>query len=361
MPGIESLCRTVLPLPSDTCKSQQRPEAHKSPENGEPYQNSSEACAFEVWRKLVPKIVPMALVKPLFSEDSAYDILAVHLYVPPLQRSFLYKLPREPCSSAAAASCKEESLRATWAGENGFGPRISTFDNGNGGVSMDVVEELSLTAEMNAEMNSKRRTRVLNELLERVHVAVVEERFLSTEMLRERLSHAVTLLKKIHEAEPQNWMKKCDPVEIVDGFLQQVKERNAMPTKDIRLAEAILCDVKREFPKYPLTPCHNDVYCKMILQHPDSETLLALNWKYCNLGDAMWDLANLAVDLEMEKSPAFLERKYGANVYSSRRVRAYIPLAVALCAIRASLRGEALEKDYGKFMARFKNVIEVSL
>lgn len=87
------------------------------------------------------------------------------------------------------------------------------------------------------------------------------------------------------------------------------------------------------------------------------ESLLAIYFEDCDLGVSMWDLAYLTVNLELELAPCSLDEMYGANTEKRRRVRAYVPLAMAHCATWAALHGRPWVKHQKELMERLKRVV----
>ena len=77
-----------------------------------------------------------------------------------------------------------------------------------------------------------------------------------------------------------------------------------------------------------------------MLRHATSSggRLLAIDFEDCDLGDPMWDLAYLTVNLEFEGTPLALADLYGADGDERRRPRAYVPLAMAHCATWAGVQ-----------------------
>lgn len=65
----------------------------------------------------------------------------------------------------------------------------------------------------------------------------------------------------------------------------------------------------------------------------------------------------MAVNLELEFKPYALERLYGASAEDGRRVRAYIPLALAHCATWAALYGGEWAQHQNELMERLRKVV----
>ena len=189
----------------------------------------------------------------------------------------------------------------------------------------------------------------------------IEGRTLTVEMIRQRLPQAVNMLRQIHQAEPMNWMRRYDPMEIVKEQLECVKERNAMRPKDVRFMEGIIHDTEEKVKDHPWMPCHNDFHSHNVMLgrtgRDDPERLLAIDFEDCDLGDPMWDLAYLAVNLELEHEPHSLEYLYGASAEDTQRVRAYVPLAMAHCATWAALHGWPWAQHQKEVMTRLRVLV----
>lgn len=71
----------------------------------------------------------------------------------------------------------------------------------------------------------------------------------------------------------------------------------------------------------------------------------------------MWDLAYLTVNLELEREPFSLLHLYGADAEEGRRVLAYLPLAMAHCAMWAALHGGVWAQHQREVMGRLRKVV----
>lgn len=258
---------------------------------------------------------------------SSNDVIQVSILSPAHQRRFVVKLPRRQTSSCIAASCRAEALRTCWAAEHGFGPKVLAIHEESGGFVMEFIQGQTLT----------------------------------TEMIRQRLPQAVNMLRRIHEAEAMNWMRRYDPTEIVKEHLECVKQRNAMRPKDVGFVEGIIHDTGEEVKGHPWMPCHNDFHSHNVMlrrgSRDDSDCLLAIDFEDCDLGDPMWDLAYLTVNLELEQEPYPLEHLYAASAEDRRRVRAYVPLAMAHCATWAALHGGLWAQHQKEVMERLRKLV----
>ena len=287
------------------------------------------ALASKLCTALMPEgSITETVTKHFPSGWSFNDVIQVSIPSPTHQHRFIVKLPRRQMSSCDAASCQAEALRTCWAAKHGFGPKVLAMDEESGGFIMEFIEGRTLTIGM----------------------------------IKSRLRQAVDMLRRIHEAEATNWMKRYDPMEIVRQHLKCVKERNAMPHKDVRLVESIIRDTGETVKDHPWMPCHNDFHSHNVMLgragRDGSERLLAIDFEDCDLADPMWDLAYLTVNLELEHEPHSLEYLYGASAEDRRRARAYVPLAMAHCATWAALHGGPWARHQKDVMERLRKVVD---
>lgn len=285
------------------------------------------ALASNLCTALLPRESDIEIITTHFPSGwSSNDVIQVTTRSLAQQRRFIVKLPRRQTSSCIAASCQAEAIRTHWAATRGFGPKVLAIDDESGGFVMDFVEGRTLTMEV----------------------------------LRQRLPQAVNMLRQIHDAEVMDWMRKYDPIEVVKQQIECAKERNTMQPKDIRFIEDILHYVAENVKGRPWMPCHNDFHSHNVMLRRASvnspERLLAIDFEDCNLGDPMWDLAYLAVNLEMEQESYSLACLYGATAEDEQRIRAYVPLAMAHCATWTALRGEAWGQHHEEVMERLKGM-----
>ena len=296
----------------------------------EPPHSENLALASKLCTALLPKESNIKIITTHYPSGwSSNDVIQVTTSSVAQQRRFIVKLPRRQTSSYVAASCHAEAIRTDWAATRGFGPKVLAIDDESGGFVMDFVEGWTLT----------------------------------TDSLRQRLPQALSLVRRIHNAEVPDWMGMYDPIEVVKQQLEYVMKRKTMQLKDIRLMEVVLHNVAENVKGHPWVPCHNDFHShNVMLRRPSGskpERLLAIDFEDCNLGDPMWDLAYLAVNLEMEQETYSLARLYRATAEDERRFRAYVPLALAHCATWTALHGEAWGQHHEEVMERLKEMVAV--
>ena len=189
---------------------------------------------------------------------------------------------------------------------------------------------------------------------------------LTMELALKHLPQVVDLLRGIHSAKGEDWMKRYDPLEVVKRYLGCLKKRDrgdGFSVEDIGIIEAGLLKCETEVRGRngdPLVPCHNDFHShNIMLRHTttSSAKLLAIDFEDCDLGDPMWDLAYLTVNLELEGTPLALADLYGAKADERRRLQAYVPLALAHCATWAGVQAGLWVRHQGEVMERLRNVM----
>ncbi|KAI4231009.1 MAG: hypothetical protein LQ349_005893 [Xanthoria aureola] len=249
------------------------------------------------------------------------------------RHKYIVKIPRQPTTPPnAAAACKAEAMRTAWAARCGFGPKVLCIDPESGGFAMERLRGHTLTA---------------------------------ADMMPQRLPQVVRLLLRIHTAPPAKWMRRYDPMNSVSTMLEAVKRTHAMAPTEVRLIEEIVASTKEMVKDHPWVLCHNDFHSHNIFLQPTAESttdsctehLVAIDFEECDLGDPMWDLAYLIVNLELEHHPYKLADLYGTTLYERLRVGAYIPLALAHCATWAALRGGPWVQHYKELMERLNRVV----
>ena len=158
------------------------------------------------------------------------------------------------------------------------------------------------------------------------------------------LPQIVEPLHRIHGAKLEFWMSIYDLVSVVREYVEAAKAVNGMPVEDMQLVEAIVDQVEAEVKGHPLVPCHNDFHSYNIMKErmqSSSTRLLAIDFENVGLGDPMWDLAYLTVNLELEQMPLAPADLYVASKEEQLRVCAYVRLAMAHVAAWTGMHGDA--------------------
>ncbi|KAL8888250.1 MAG: hypothetical protein Q9192_006210 [Flavoplaca navasiana] len=258
---------------------------------------------------------------------SPNDVIAVT--TPSFQ--FIVKLPRQPCLSDAALTCKAEAMRTAWAAKYGLGPKVLCIDPESGGFAMERLRGHTLTVDM----------------------------------IKSRLPAVMRLLRRIHTTAPAKWMWRYNPVAVVTNQLEAIKSSKAMGLNEVKLIEKIISNTAKMVKGHPWVLCHNNFHSHNIFLQPAetrfrADKLMAIDFEESDLGDPMWDLAYLIVNLESEQAPHQMETLYSVTSDERLRVRAYVPLALAHCATWAAVREGVWVQHYRELMERLKGVLDGS-
>lgn len=284
-------------------------------------------CKPYIQGTIIADIDAPATVTPCNSlGTSAQDLIKVTFTARPEQElaqkdiSFMVKIPRR-YSPDAAAACRAEGLRAKWAASAGLGPKVLMTDEATGAFVMAFIEGKTLTkatAAQNAE-------RVIVELLRKMHDRGRQER----------------------------WMKRYDPIAVVDGMLQMTKQQKAMSPEDIEMIEHVIDNARTisEIRSIRLKPCHNDFHPFNILMDDEGE-LYAIDFEVMNLADPMWDLAYFTADIHLP--PFALAEVYGCSGPELARLLAYYPLAISHFATWSATQGPQWKQHVEDLLQRLR-------
>ena len=267
---------------------------------------------------LHPYSTPKPTTTYIPSGWSSNDVILVSL--PP--HLFVVKLPRrcQISSQLDTTACHAEAVRTLWAASYGFGPKVLATDEHSGGFAMEYIEGSALGVEM------------------------IKRRF---------LPEVIAMLRRIHDAPAESWMRRYNPMAVVRRQLEGVKERSSMAPEDVYLIEGIIRGTEEAVRDHPWSPCHNDFHSQNVMLVGDG-SLRVIDFEDCDLGDPMWDLAYLVVSLELEENPVSLGNMYGVSGEEARRMKAYLPLAMAHCATWAALHGGVWMKHQEEVMGRLR-------
>ncbi|RKK66776.1 hypothetical protein BFJ69_g15099 [Fusarium oxysporum] len=245
---------------------------------------------------------------------SAQDCIKIDL----ASQSFLVKIPRYP-SPQSILLCNAEAVRASWAASVGAGPSVVCRDESSGAFVMAFINGQTLTPDL---------------------------------ALR-NLPAIMELLRKFHTSTSHPWMNIYSPIATVEDYLCLARDQATMTDDDTQLIEAVIAYVKASVgdTTSTLAPCHNDFHCHNIIVDGTAR-LWAIDLENVDLGDPMWDLAYLSVNLEME--PLGLAEVYGSMKEDRNRLGAYYLLAIAHCATWSITHGQLWFQHYRELMVRLR-------
>jgi thiamine kinase-like enzyme len=141
----------------------------------------------------------------------------------------------------------------------------------------------------------------------------IEGRILAQEELRqpEKLRDVAEALRLVHlgAALPSRF----DSFRVVEDYLETTLRRGAQQPEDWEWASGIAARIERMRAEAPVVPCHNDLLNANFID--DGERLRIVDWEYAGMGDPCFDLANFAVNHELD--PA--QRSELVAAYSGER------------------------------------------
>jgi len=102
-----------------------------------------------------------------------------------------------------------------------------------------------------------------------------------------------------------------DSFRVVETYRQTALDRGGSVPEAYEWAHAIAARIEVQRSTDAHVPCHNDLLNANFLE--DGERLWIVDWEYAGMGDRFFDLANFAInhELEDEASRAFLEAYFG--------------------------------------------------
>jgi thiamine kinase-like enzyme len=91
---------------------------------------------------------------------------------------------------------------------------------------------------------------------------------------------------------------RFDSFRVVEDYLATALRRGAAAPADWDWAAAIAARVEDARRGSPAAPCHNDLLNANFID--DGERLRIVDWEYAGMGDPFFDLANFAINLELD-------------------------------------------------------------
>jgi thiamine kinase-like enzyme len=192
------------------------------------------------------------------------------------------------------------------AGGETFVLRIGGEDTDQLGIDRDVEHDAALAA---AELGLGPEV-----------VAFVEPegylvtRYLEGEVGRADLGEVAPLLRRFHGGRPI--AGRFDSFRVVEGYADLAGEyRVAIPAAYER-AHELARRIEARRGRVELRPCHNDLLAANFIH--DGERVWIVDWEYAGMGDPAFDLANYAVNNELdEHGDRALLDAYGGGDYET--------------------------------------------
>ncbi len=119
-------------------------------------------------------------------------------------------------------------------------------------------------------------------------------------------------LKAFHECSLELPSRFSVPA-LLERYALLVRRRGGALPEDYAHARAAAGRVEEALPPLPARPCHNDLLPGNIIRASERGSLMIVDWVYAGMGDPRFDLANLAVnsDLDPEREQRLLSSYLG--------------------------------------------------
>ncbi len=129
---------------------------------------------------------------------------------------------------------------------------------------------------------------------------------LSPEELRDppMLEQIASALRRIHDdGESPSPCNDFDSFRLVETYEQTARERGAEIPDAFEEARATAARIEEALtgPEHEPVPCHNDLLAANFIRSEDGRVLI-VDWEYAGMGDRYFDLANFAVNNELDAS-----------------------------------------------------------
>lgn len=118
------------------------------------------------------------------------------------------------------------------------------------------------------------------------------------ERMRERgmLARVAAALRTFHGAPAIPG--RFDAFRVVEGYRETAVKRGGAVPEDFAWAHGIARAIETRRAGVPSVPCHNDLLNANFID--DGERLVIVDWEYAGMGDRFFDLANFAINHELD-------------------------------------------------------------
>jgi thiamine kinase-like enzyme len=125
----------------------------------------------------------------------------------------------------------------------------------------------------------------------------------------DQLARVAAALQAVHEGPPLP--ARFDSFRVIEAYRATAAARGVAVPSGVDWAWGTAARIEAARGPVDAKPCHNDLLNANFLD--DGRTLRIVDWEYAGMGDVFFDLANFAVnhDLEAEGRRAFLEAYFG--------------------------------------------------
>jgi thiamine kinase len=128
----------------------------------------------------------------------------------------------------------------------------------------------------------------------------IEGRIPSPQELRqpENLLRIADALRRVHASS--SLPSRFDSFRVVEDYLDTALRRGARQPEAWEWASGIAARIEHARAGAPVVPCHNDLLNANFID--DGERLRIVDWEYAGMGDPCFDLANFAVNHELDRA-----------------------------------------------------------
>jgi len=123
-------------------------------------------------------------------------------------------------------------------------------------------------------------------------------RFVEGEVGRVTAADAAPLLRRFHEGPPIRG--RFDAFRVVEAYAHAARELGITLPPGFGDAKATADRIERRRGTYEPRPCHNDLLAANFIH--DGDRLWIVDWEYAGMGDPAFDLANFAVNNELDEA-----------------------------------------------------------
>jgi thiamine kinase-like enzyme len=124
------------------------------------------------------------------------------------------------------------------------------------------------------------------------------------------VARVASRMRDVHDLPPIDGI--FDPFAVIGTWRDTLRDRGLRPPKRLEKLLERVEDADRDRLRLgpsELVLCHNDPYHLNFLD--DGDSLWLIDWEYAGMGDPMYDLAGIALNLDQEGRRILLENHYG--------------------------------------------------
>jgi thiamine kinase-like enzyme len=123
-------------------------------------------------------------------------------------------------------------------------------------------------------------------------------RYVEGEVGRFDVARVASALQRVHAARPIRG--RFDSFRVVEAYAAIARERGVEVPAAYASAKDVADRTERRLGTRPVRPCHNDLLGANFID--DGERVWIVDWEYAGMGDPAFDLANFAVNNELDEA-----------------------------------------------------------